>query len=110
MKKSELRAEARVAVNQRGRLSSGGDWFPCMVLDMSDHGLLLVSSRDVVRGQVLDLRCDLYPGKTLECKIEVRHVSDTGVGARIAEIDEKGSALCRMLMQEQYSDKLNKSG
>jgi hypothetical protein len=109
MKMRELRAEARVAVSRRGALSSGGDWFPCLVLDMSDSGMLLVSSRDVVVGQLLDFRCELYPGKALQCTIEVRHATEAGVGAKIREVDEKGAALVRLFLQEQFSDRLDRS-
>ncbi|MBI2297156.1 MAG: PilZ domain-containing protein [Betaproteobacteria bacterium] len=110
MKTRELRAEARIVVSQRGQLSSGNTWFPCMVLDMSDNGFLIMSSKELVVGQVLEFRCELFPGKTLECKIETRHVSDAGVGTKIVEIDKKGISLCQLFLQEQYSDKLNRSG
>lgn len=110
MKTRELRAEARISVSQRAALSSGDTWFPCMVLDMSDSGFLLMSSKELVVGQVLDFRCELYPGKKLECKIEVRHISDAGVGTKIIEIDKKGISLCQLFLQEQYSAKLDRSG
>ena len=48
--------------------------------------------------------------KNLECKLEVRHVNETGIGARIVAIDQKGSDLCQLYLQEQYADRLNRSG
>ena len=110
MKNQELRAEARIAVRQRGDLKAQVEWFPCLVHDMSGGGFLLMCSRDVEVGQVLDFRCELFPEKRLECRIEVRHVSDAGVGTKIVEIDERGSKLCELFLQEQFSVRLNKSG
>jgi hypothetical protein len=86
------------------------DWFPCLIQDMSGSGFLVLCSREVVVGQVLDFRCELFPGKRLECKIEVRHVSDAGVGTKIVDIDPRGADLCQLYLQEQYSEKLNRSG
>lgn len=100
----------RLPVTRRGTLNAGEDWFPCMILDMSDSGFLIMISREVAVGQVLDFRCELFPGKPLECKIEIRHVTDESVGARIREMDQRGATLCRLFLEEQYADKLNKSG
>ena len=110
MKMRNLRAEARIAVSQRAELNSGDAWFPCRVLDMSDNGFLLVCNKALAVGQILDLRCELYPAKLLECKVEIRHADETGIGTRIVEIDRKSIGLCQLFLQEYYSDKLNKSG
>ena len=105
----ELRADVRMSVSLKGALNSGDTWSACRVLDMSDSGFLIICSKELLVGQVLDFRCELYPEKTLTCKIEIRHVSDTGVGSKIVEIDEKGSELLQLFLQEQYSHKLDKS-
>lgn len=110
MRNRELRGEARISVRQRGTLKAEIDWFPCLIQDMSGSGFLVLCSREVVVGQVLDFRCELFPGKRLECKIEVRHVSDAGVGTRVVEIDQRGADLCQLYLQEQYSERLNRSG
>ena len=107
MKGRELRAEARISVKERGSLSSGDAWFPCVVQDMSDSGFLILCSKDLSVGQVLDFRCELFPEKTLNCKIEIRHLSQSGMGTKIIEIDKRGSSLCELYLQEQYSLKLN---
>jgi len=106
----DSRGEARIAVNRRASLNSGDAWFPCMVLDISDNGFLLLCTKELAVGQVLQFKCEPFPEKRLECKIEVRHVSDAGVGTKIVEIDKKGSALHQLFLQEQYSGKLNQSG
>jgi hypothetical protein len=107
MKGRELRAEARIAVKERGSLNSGDAWFPCMVQDMSDSGFQILCSKELSVGQVLDFRCELFPEKTLTCKIEVRHVSSKGMGTKITEIDNRGTGLIQLYLQEQYSLKLN---
>jgi hypothetical protein len=110
MKTQDLRAEARIPVRQRGTLNAGETWFPCLIQDMSENGFLIMCSRELTVGQVLEFRCELFPAKLLECKIEVRHVGDTGLGTKIVEIDKRGASLCQLFLQEQYSDRLNKSG
>jgi hypothetical protein len=110
MKKSERRAELRIAVSERGTLNSGEpEWFPCMVLDVSDHGFLIVCTKTLSVGQVLQFRCELFPQKTLDCKVEIRHATDSGLGTKIVEIDNKGTGLLQSYLQEQYSTRLNKS-
>ena len=113
MKGRDLRAEARIPVKEKGSLSAGSlgtedAWFPCMVQEMSDNGLLILSGKDLSVGQVLDFKCELFPQKTLTCKVEIKHVSATGAGAKIIEIDNRGAALCQLYLQEQYSLKLHR--
>ena len=110
MRPQEQRAEPRMSVSRRGTLKSGEIWFPCLVQDMSKKGFFLVSNRAHRVGQSLDLRFALYPEKNLECKVEVRHVNEMGVGAQIVEIDQKGIDLCQLYLQEQYAERLNRSG
>lgn len=112
MRGRDLRAEARIPVKEKGSLSEGsvnmGDaWFPCVVQDMSDSGFLILCSKDLSVGQVLEFRCQLFPEKTLNCKIEVRHISPAGMGTKVTEIDKRGSSLIQLYLQEQYSLKLN---
>ena len=107
----ELRTEARVAVKQRGQLHAGETaWFPCLVLDMSNHGFQILCTRDLEVGQLLDFRCELLPQKVLGCKLEVRHFADSALGAKIIEIDEQSNNLCQRFLEEQYSDKLTRLG
>ncbi len=102
MKKRELRTESRIPVSQRGTVNSGEpEWLPCMVLDVSDHGFLIVCTKTPSVGQLLEFRCEFFPQKTLECKIEVRHATESGVGTRIVEIDNKGAVLLQSYLQEQ---------
>ena len=75
MKGRELRAEARIAVREKGSLSAGslniGDaWFPCVVQDMSDSGFLILCSKDLSVGQVLEFRCELFPEKRSTARLK----------------------------------------
>ena len=103
----ELRAEARIPVTQRGKLSAGGEWFPCMVLDVSNSGFLLVSNKQLTVGDIFDFRCELNPGKFLDCKIEVMHSDGDSAGTLITDIDEKAVNLFQGYLQEKYAIKLD---
>jgi hypothetical protein len=110
MKVPELRAAVRVAVSKRGNLNEGNAWFPCIIVDISDHGFAMVCNKPLIVGQVLDFRAELFPQRYFDCKVEIRHFSEAGAGTKITEIDEKALSLWQLFLQEQYSDQLNKSG
>jgi len=106
MTQSELRSESRISVTRRGTLSAGGERFPCILEDMSDSGCLLMCTRHLAVGQILDFKCELYPDQILECKLQVMHVFDGAVGTRIIEIDEAGARLAQLFLQENFVGKL----
>jgi len=107
MRSRDLRAEMRLPVTQKGELSSKDSlWFPCLIVDMSDSGILMMSNREIPVGQQLDFRCELFRGQFLECRLEVVHVDDTRLGTKIVEIDNKGMSLCKLFLEEQYAHKL----
>jgi hypothetical protein len=106
MTAENLRAEPRILVRHRGTLKSGEDSFPCLIENMSQNGVLVMCSREFPIGEILEFSCELFPGKILDCKIEIRHVSDQTLGLKIIEIGEKGISLCQLFLEEQYADKL----
>jgi hypothetical protein len=108
MRDKELRAELRIEVSRRGAVSNGDERFACMVMDMSDSGMLLMSTRDFDVGQTLDFKCELFPDQPLQCKIQVMHVGTGGVGAKIIEIDDQGKKLIQLFLQEEFSSKLRR--
>jgi len=104
----ELRAEKRIRVSEKGELSTGsvniGDaWIPCQVKDLSDSGLRVVCNKQLSIGQTLELKCELFPERSLNCKIEVRHIGPSGVGTKVTEIDRRGIGLIQLYLQEQYA-------
>ncbi|HEX9672061.1 MAG TPA: PilZ domain-containing protein [Burkholderiales bacterium] len=111
MKGRELRAEARISVKERAALKRAvileDAWFPCMVQDMSDSGFLILCGKELAVSQLLDFRCELFPAKTLNCRIEVRHIGPAGIGTKVAAIDDRGRSLLKLYLEEQYSLKLN---
>jgi hypothetical protein len=110
MANDDKRANTRLEVNQRGSMNAGDDWFPCLIVDMSDGGILLMSNREFPVGQILTFKSELFPGKFLECKVEVMHVDDTRLGTKIIEIDNAGYSLCQAYLEEQYAVRLAKLG
>lgn len=108
MENTELRAELRAAVTRRGALTAGTESFPCVVQDMSDSGMLIICTRPLIVGQTLHFKCDLFPEKTLECMIEIVHISEDGAGTKIIEIDEQGAKLIQLFLQEHFTDNVKR--
>lgn len=105
----ERREERRVKLSRRAALLVGAGSVPCLLQDFSSKGFFIISNRTFFVGQVLDLKCELYPKKFLHCSVEVKHISETCVGTKIVEISKDGSALLQQFLQEYYSLKLNRS-
>jgi len=74
---------------------------------MSDHGFLIKCREAFQIGEVLEFSCELYQSKTLNCKIEIRHISAAGLGTKIVEINEYGARLRTLYLEEQYSNNLS---
>lgn len=101
MSRLELRREQRVSVSCRGSLSLGDASAPCLIQNMCSRGFLIRYSKELPVGQVLRLTCDLYPERSVECTVQVRHVNRECLGARVVEISEDGERLCRRFLEEQ---------
>lgn len=101
--KSELRAELRVPITRRGTLGVPSAWFPCLIQDFSSKGFQIMSTTKFHVGDILELKCELYPERFLHCKIEVRHINDDCLGTKIVEVTEEGSKLCRQFIDEHIS-------
>jgi len=105
-------------VTRKGVLTAGHDplaltsleeRFTCLIQDMSLRGFLLLCTEPFSVGQVLDFSCELLPDQLLECKVEVVHVGDSVVGAKIIEIDDNGIELCQSFLFDQFSTRGQKS-
>lgn len=103
MAKADLRAEPRVSVSCRGTLQLGDASAPCFIQNMCSRGFLIRSSTELPVGKVLQLRCELYPERSVECTVEVRHVNRDCLGARVLEISEDGRILCKRFLEEQHA-------
>jgi PilZ domain len=100
MKIHELRAEMRVPITHRGTLGTPGDWHPCLIEDFSTKGFLVMCIVKVQVADILELKCELYPGRFLQCKVEVRHIKDDCIGTKIVEVSKAGLKLCQEFIDE----------
>jgi hypothetical protein len=103
MKKPDLRAELRVPITHRGALAVQGAWVPCLIQNFSSKGFLIMCNKKFSVGQVLELKCELYPGRFLQCKVEVRNITEMCIGTMIVEINDDGLTLCRQFLDEHFS-------
>ena len=101
MTKTELRAEPRVAVSCSGTLTLGDKSAACHIQNMCSRGFLIKFSKELPVGQTLRLTCELYPERSVECTVQVRHVNRECLGARVVEISDDGKILCRKFLEEQ---------
>ena|SRR6476661_1661253 len=109
-KSQERRTERRVKVSRRATLLDGTTPLPCLIEDFSTGGFFIISNQDLFYvGQILELKCELYPEKVLLCKIEIRHIAETCLGTKILEISKDATVLLNQFLQEYYSLKLNQS-
>lgn len=101
MHQPELRAEQRVSVSRRGTLILGDMAAPCLIQNMCSRGFLIRYAEGLPVGQVLGLRCELYPTKSVECTVQVRHVNAECLGARVIEMSDEGKVICQQFLEEQ---------
>ncbi len=101
----ELRAEQRVPVSCRGTLTLGDMSVPCVIQNMCSRGFLIRYTKELPVGQVVRLSCELYPAKSIECTVQVRHVNAECLGARVIDINDQGKILCQQFLQEQLAAK-----
>lgn len=101
MNKPELRSEQRIPVACRGTLTLGDTSAPCIIQNMCSRGFLIKSGKELPVGHVLKLTCDLYPERSVECTVQVRHVNRDCLGAKVIEISDDGQLLCRKYLEEQ---------
>ena len=95
--------DPRVPGFRRGVLEYDDFSSACLIENVSTRGFLLECLDAFVVGQTLRLTSTFGPGETMSCKLEVRHVEGSSVGAAIIEIDERSARLCRELIDEYYA-------
>jgi hypothetical protein len=100
MQKTEQRSEPRVPVNYTGVLTLNGVSTPCVVQNMCSRGFLIRNSSELPVGQSLHLRCDLYPARSVECTVQVRHVNREVLGARVTQMSEEHRQVCLRFLEE----------
>ena len=103
MAQPELRSEPRVAVSYGGTLTRDGVSTPCVVQNMCSRGFLIRHSALLPVGQALRLKCDLYPERSVECTVQVRHINAELLGARVIEMSDGDRLVCRRFLEEQLA-------
>ncbi len=101
MNPRDLRSEPRISVSCQGTLSQGENSAPCFIQNMCSRGLLIRYTKELPVGQVLQLKCQLYPERAVDCcKVQVRHVNRECLGAKVLQISDDGMLLCRKFLDE----------
>ena len=95
--------DPRVPGFRRGVLEYDDFSSACLIENVSARGFRLECLDDFVVGQMLRLTSTFGPGQTIHCKLEVRHVEGSSVGAAIVEIDARSARLCREMIEEHYA-------
>jgi hypothetical protein len=101
MQKPEQRAEPRVAVNYSGTLTLNGVSTRCVVQNMCSRGFLIRHSSELPVGQSLHLKCDLYPTRSVECTVQVRHINRQVLGAMVTDMSDEDRRVCLRFLEEQ---------
>ena len=101
MDRPELRSEPRVPVSYSGTLTRDGVSTPCIVQNMCSRGFLIRHSTELPLGQSLHLRCNLYPARSVECTVQVRHINSLYLGARVLEMSDEDRRVCLRFLEEQ---------
>lgn len=89
----------RIPISLRGSIGNGHRVSPCLVHDMSHSGLLIVCAEPFDEGQVLELTCSKPQGKSLSCKVQVRHRDEDVMGVAILEIHAQSEHGYRLYTQ-----------
>ena len=109
MQSIELRQEPRDPIICKAQLYCEDAWVPCLIQNVSPHGFGILSTRNFFVGQLCELRCEPYPEQTLQCRIVIRHASESYLGAVVTEMDEVGRRLCMQLMRDYHSDRKSRN-
>jgi len=107
MAKTNLRGEPRLQHARRASLTFQDASSACLIQDFSMKGFLIMSAKKFAVGDVMDLKSELYPGRVLECRIAVRHItSDDCLGTQIVEMNDVATRLCKTFIEEHYAERL----
>lgn len=86
LSEKDQRRDLRFKDSFRGSIDYLGSSYLCLVDDISQHGLHLLSGAAVDVGDRMSVHLQPSPDAGLSCLIEVRHVTSDGLGAKIVYI------------------------
>jgi len=107
------RTEVRVAMSHSGSLSSPATWVPCLIQDISSNGFQIICDEKraagdapatvATVGETFELKWFPYPDKVLQCRIEIRHITDKCIGTKTVGISDDNLLLCRRYIHDRVS-------
>ena len=100
MSPDERRRERRLDVDISASLFDGQRAVPCRVLNMCSKGFLIESDRRVPVGEAVSLMVSLYPARTIQCVVQIRHVNAQRLGALVTGISAEDQAVCSQFLAE----------
>ncbi|HTD90970.1 MAG TPA: PilZ domain-containing protein [Burkholderiales bacterium] len=109
-KKDDLRRTQRLLLTPKGELFDGTTSVKALIQDISDEGLLLVSSKIYAPGQTLTLKFQVSTGNIIDCQVEVRHSSDMGTGVKLLAMNVQHRRAYEQYLQEYFSQHLGRLG
>lgn len=83
---SDNRRDYRFKDSFRGRIDYLGSSYLCLVDDISQQGLQLLSGAAVDIGDRMSVHLQIAEDAQFSCLVEVRHVTSDGFGAKIVYI------------------------
>lgn len=98
------RREHRYKDTSRGSIEYLGASYLCMVHDISQQGLHLLSGAAVDVGDRMSVELQLSDDARLSCLIEVRHVTPDGLGAKIIYIGHDDAYVLSERIDKLHSD------
>ena len=87
-------------MSRRGILLDGTTALECIVEDFSPGGFSVTADRELFAGQILELKCELYPNRLLMCEIEISRIDDLSLGTEIVRIDRDAAELLEQFLYE----------
>ena len=97
------RRDHRFKDSFRGSIEYLGSTYPCLVEEISQRGLYLVSNALVGVGDRARLDLHISQDARFSCVIQIRQVTSDGLGAEIVEIADADASLLNSRIEEYYS-------
>ncbi len=76
----------------------------CLIHDISEKGIFIISNYYLEVGQELAVRFELEPELHFEAKIRVRHFNDGCCGAEIIKVDPRSDGNLKQFLRGNYAD------
>ncbi len=94
----------RFQIRRKGELIYEHHRFMCLIHDISEKGIFIISNYYLEIGQELAVRFELEPGLHFEAAIRVRHFNDGCCGAQILEVDPRSDSNWKRFLRDNYAD------